>query len=334
MISTRACGIWISVGWACMAAPWMNGVLVNGAHAQTFPAKVVRIVNAQGPGALDGLTRAYAQELTRYWGQPVIVEARAGAGSIVAADAVAKSAPDGYNILASSSAAYTINPWITKNMPYDPERDLAPVFGIGRTSTIISVSGSLPVKNLEELIALARAKPGTLNYGSAGIGSATHLQMEIFLRDLGGLQAVHVPYKGIADIVRGMLSGEIQLGPTLAQLTIGPAKAGQLRPIVIVGSRREASLPDVATLREAGFPNASGSIIWFGYAVPIKTPYALVERLAEDFRRASDEPPVKKVLDALAWDLILSGPKDFGEMWRRERTLIGKVVREVGIKPE
>lgn len=303
-------------------------------QAQPFPAKVVRIVNAQGPGTLDAISRGYAQELSKYWGQPVIVEARAGAGSIVAAEAIAKSPPDGYNILVSSSAAYTINPWITRNMPYDPERDLAPVFGIGRTSTVISAPGSLAAKNVQEFAALARAKPGGMNYGSAGIGSATHLQMEIFLRDIGGLKLVHVPYKGIADIVRGMLSGEIHLGPTLAQLTVGPAKTGQIRPLAIVGNQRERDFPDTPTLREAGFPNASGSIIWFGFALPIKTPQAIVEKFAVDLRRASDEPAQKKILDAINWDMMLSGPREFGELWRVERALVGRVVQEVGIKPE
>jgi tripartite-type tricarboxylate transporter receptor subunit TctC len=304
------------------------------AQAQQFPVKVVRIINAQGPGTLDVLSRGYAQELTRYWGQPVIVEARAGAGSIVAAEQVAKSAPDGYNILVSSSAAYTINQWITRNMPYDPERDLVPAFGIGRTSSIISAPGSLPAKNVKDLIALARSKPGGLAYGSAGIGSATHLQMEILLKELGDLKMLHVPYKGIADIVRGMLGAEIQLGPTLTHLTIGPAKTGQLRPLFIIGTQREKQLPDVPTLREAGFPNASGSIIWFGFALPSKTPAAIVDKFAADLAKASEEPAMKKALDAVNWDLMLSGPKEFGELWRRERALVGRVVQELGLKPE
>lgn len=303
-------------------------------NAQAFPSKVVRIVNAQGPGTLDAISRGYAQELTKYWGQPVIVEARAGAGSIVAADAIAKSAPDGYNILVSSSAAFTINPWISRNLPYDPERDLAPVFGIGRTSTVISVPGSMPAKSVQEFAALARAKPGGMNYGSAGIGSATHLQMEILLRDIGGVKVVHVPYKGIADIVRGMLSGEIHLGPTLAQLTVGPAKTGQIRPLAIVGSQREKEFPDTPTLREAGFPNASGSIIWFGFALPIKTPQAIIDKFAADLLRASAEPAQKKILDSVAWDLMLSGPREFGELWRVERALVGRVIQEIGLKPE
>lgn len=329
MDSSRARGVVLAVGVACVIAPWGPG-----AWAQPYPTKVVRIINAQGPGALDGLTRAYAQELTRYWGQPVIVESRAGGGSIVGADAVAKAAPDGYNILASSSAAYTINPWISKNMPYDPERDLAPVFGIGRTASVISSPASLPAKNLQEFAALAKAKPGALNYGSAGIGSATHLQMEIVFRDIGGVKLTHIPYKGIADIVRGVLTGEVHIGPTLTQLAIGPAKAGQLRPMAVIGNQRERELPEVPTLREAGFPNASGSIIWFGYAAPVQTPGALVEKIAEDMRRASDEPGVRKVLEALNWELMLYGPREFGELWRRERALIGRVVQEVGIKPE
>jgi tripartite-type tricarboxylate transporter receptor subunit TctC len=311
-----------------------TALVCGSAYAQQFPLKPVRIVNAQGPGTLDALSRAYAQELTRYWGHAVIVEARAGAGSIVAADLIAKSAPDGYNILVSSSAAYTVNPWITKNMPYDPERDLAPVFGIGRTNTLIGVSSAVPAKTLQELIALAKAKPGSIAYGSAGVGSATHIQMELLLKELGGLKMLHVPYKGIADITRGLMTDEVQIGPAAIPLTLGALKAGQVKALAILGEKRDVNLPDIPTIRESGFPETSGSIIWFGFALPIRTPPAVVERYAADLRKASDEPPVKKVIDQLGWDMMLSGPKEFAELWKRERAMIGRIVQDMGFKPE
>ncbi len=302
--------------------------------AQAFPAKVVRIINAQGPGTLDVLARAYAQELTKYWGQPVVVEVRPGAGSIIGAEAVARSAPDGHTLLVSSSAAYTVNQWVTKNMPYDPEKDLAPVFGIGRSPSLVTVASSLPVKSVQDLVTLAREKPGALAYGSAGIGSATHLQVEIFLSEMGGLKILHVPYKGINDIVRGITAGEVQMGFTAVPLTVGAAKAGQVRAAVIIGERRDPAFPGVPTLREAGFPNSTGSIIWFGFAVPIKTPQAIVERIASDLARASNEPAQKQVLEKTGWELMLTGPAAFGELGRRERAVIGKVVAEIGLKPE
>ena len=304
------------------------------AQAQVFPSKVVRIINAQGPGSLDVLARGYAQELTKYWGQPVVVEVRPGAGSILGAEAVAKAAPDGHTLLVSSSAAYTVNQWVTRNLPYDPDKDLVPVFGIGRSPSAITVAASLPARSIQELLALARKKPGALAYGSAGVGSATHLQVEIFLSEMGGLKMLHVPYKGINDIVRGIFGGEVQLGFTAANLTVGAAKSGQVRVLALIGERRDPSLPDVPTLRESGFSNSTGSIIWFGFALPAKTPAALVERIAADLGRASNEPAQKQLLEKSGWELMLTGPAAFGELVKREREVIGRVVADIGLKPE
>jgi tripartite-type tricarboxylate transporter receptor subunit TctC len=309
-------------------------LLGGAAVAQTYPNKVVRIINAQGPGTLDVLARGYAQELTRYWNQPVVVESRPGAASILGAEAVARSAPDGYTLLVTSSAAFTVNQWVTRSMPYDPEKELLPVFGIGRSPSLVTVAAGLPVKSVQDLVALAREKPGALAYGTAGVGSATHLQVEIFLSEMGGLKMLHVPYKGINDIVRGISAGEVQLGFTAIPLTIGAAKAGQVRGLVMIGERRDPAFPDVPTLREAGFPNSTGSIIWFGFAVPIKTPQAIVERIATDLARASAEPAQKQTLEKTGWELTLIGPAAFGELVKRERAVIGKVVAEIGLKPE
>ena len=304
------------------------------APGQAFPSKVVRIINAQGPGVLDVMARGYAQELNRYWGQPVVVESRAGAGSIIAAEAVARAAPDGHTLLVTSSAALTVNQWVTKVMPYDPEKDLVPVFGIGRTPSLVTLAANLPVKSIQDLVALAREKPGALAFGSAGIGSATHLQVEIFLSEMGGLKMLHVPYKGINDIVRGITGGEVQMGFTAVPLTIGAARAGQVRPLVLIGERRDPAFPDVPTLRESGFPNSTGSIIWFGFALPAKTPQSIVERIAGDLARASNEPAQKQALEKTGWELMLTGPAAFNDLVRRERALIGKVVAEIGLKPE
>ena len=191
-----------------------------------------------------------------------------------------------FRSLATSSAALTVNPWVMKNLPYDPDKDLSSLFGIGRTPSLISVPASLPVKNVQELVALAKQKPDGLAYGSAGVGSATHLQTEIFLREIGNVKALHVPYKGIADINRGLLGNEIQFGLTAVQLTIGAVKAGQVKAIGLIGERRDKLFPDVPTLREQGFPQSSGSIIWFGLALPAKTPPALVARMACEIGRA------------------------------------------------
>jgi tripartite-type tricarboxylate transporter receptor subunit TctC len=196
------------------------------------------------------------------------------------------------------------------------------------------VASSLPVKSVQELVALAREKPGTLAYGSAGIGSATHLQTELFLKDVGGVKLLHVPYKGINDIVRGVAAGEVQLGLSSTILSAGAARAGQIRPLALIGERRDPLFPDVPTLREAGFPGSAGSIIWFGFAVSAKTPKTLIDKIAADLAHAGNEPNQKKALEQTGWELMLTGPEAFGEMIRRERALIGKIVAEIGLKPE
>ncbi len=183
----------------------------TAATAQTYPTKLVRIINAQGPGTVDVISRAYAQILSKSWGQPVIVEQRAGGGSILGAEAVSKAEPDGHTILVSSSAAYIVNQWVTKNMPYDPGRDLAPVFGMAVSVPVITVSANVPANSIAELVALAKKEPGKYTFASAGIGSATHLQCEIVWQEIGGIRLLHVPYKGIADVARAGQPGLVRL---------------------------------------------------------------------------------------------------------------------------
>jgi tripartite-type tricarboxylate transporter receptor subunit TctC len=302
-------------------------------YAQAYPSRLVRILNAQGPGTLDVISRGYAQHLTKKWGQPVVVEQRAGAGSIVAAELVAKADPDGHTLLVSSSAAYTVNQWITKDMPYDPGRDLAPLFGLGISVPTLTVTSKLGVSTVQELIALVKANPGKYTFGSAGIGSATHLQAEVLLQELGGLKMLHVPYKGIADVARAIVAGEVHMAYPAKPLVMGGIKKGQARVLAVVGDERDPELPDVPMLKEV-VPGATGSLVWFGFAVPIRTPNAIIQKIAADMLETSREEDVKDLMRKANFNPMHTGPKEFGAVIARERALVGKLIKELGLDPK
>jgi tripartite-type tricarboxylate transporter receptor subunit TctC len=304
------------------------------AQAQTYPAKLVRIINAQGPGTVDVISRAYAQHLSKAWGQPVIVEQKAGAGSILGAELVSKAEPDGYTLLVSSSAAYTVNQWVTRDMPYDPGRDLAPVFGLGRSAPVVTVSANFPAKNIAELVALAKQNPGKFTFASAGIGSATHLQAEMLWQELGGLKLLHVPYKGIADVARAVQAGEVNAGLPAKPLILGAVKKGQARILAVISTRRDPELPDVPTLREAGFPSSSESLVWFGFAAPIKTPVPIIDKIAGALGETSKEAEIIGLMEKANFEPMFTGPKEFGALIERERAMVGRLVNQLGLGPK
>ena len=321
-----------------LAAAVVLGVAVAGyaqtAFSQVYPSKLVRIINAQGPGTLDVISRAYAQHLTKKWGQPVVVEQRAGAGSILAAEAVSKAEPDGHTLLVSSSAAYTVNQWVTKDMPYDPGRDLAPLFGLGVSVPTLTVSAKLGVSTVQELIELVKKSPGKYTFGSAGIGSATHLQCEVVMQEIGGLKMLHVPYKGIADVARAITAGEVHMAFPAKPLIRGAISKGSVRVLAVVGDQRDPELPDVPTLKEAGFPNSSSSLVWFGFAAPIKTPPALIQKIADDLLEISREEDVKDLMRKANFLPMHTGPKEFGALIARERALVGRLIKDLGLDPK
>ncbi len=308
--------------------------LAASANAQQYPTKLVRIINAQGPGTVDVISRAYAGILSKAWGQPVVVEQKAGAGSILGAELVSHAEPDGHTILVSSSAAYIVNEWVTKNMPYNPGRDLAPVFGMAISLPVIAISNKLQVNNVQDLVAMAKANPGKLSFASAGIGSATHLQQEIIWKEIGGLKMLHVPYKGIADVARAVTAGEVDLGMPAGALVVGAVKKGQARILAVVGDRRDPDFPDAPTLKESGFPNSSGSIVWFGFAAPIKTPKPVIDKIAAGLAEASKDPEVIGLLQKANFQTWFTGPEEFGKTIANGRAAVGRVIQELGIQPQ
>jgi len=246
--------------------------------AQGYPAKPVRMIIGLPPGGLvDTLARGTAHELTKVLGQPVIVENRPGATDAIAATAVAKSAPDGYTIYLSTSTNMFTAQFLRRNLPYDPVKDFVPVVGLTQTQQILTVNNSIPAGNVHEFVALARAKPGQLKYGSFGIASAGHLDAEAFAK-ASGTTYTHVPYKGVAALMRALVAGEVDFAWTGLTNAVPLVKQGRLKAMVYTGKKRWAALPQVPTVGEAGYEfETGGMLIIF---VPAGTPTEVIDRIA------------------------------------------------------
>ncbi len=276
----------------------------------TYPLKPVRLVIPFPPGgSVDSLARAISNEMTRLWGQAVVVEGKPGAGGVTAAAAVAHSAPDGYTIFMTDQAPLTITPFMQRDLPYDPVKDFAAVIALVQASSLVVVPGNYPVNTIPELIAAAKAKPGAINFGSWGIGSIAHLGTEEFAA-AAGISMTHVPYKGAADMTRGLLSGEIQLAFTSLSATVSQIRQGQIKALAYGSLKRSPVLPDVPTIAESGLPGFQVRS-WLGWVVPSATPRTIINRIAADAGRVLSVQAFKdKYIDGAGFEVfgLLSEP--------------------------
>jgi tripartite-type tricarboxylate transporter receptor subunit TctC len=262
------------------------------AAAQNFPAKPVRLVVPYPPGGSnDVLSRITAQAMAPGLGQPVVVDNRAGAGGMIGADHVAKSAPDGYTLV-NVQASFTANAALRPKMAYDPLTDFAYVGLMARGPLLAVVHPTLPAKNIKELVALAKARPGQLNYGSTGTGGHNHLASELFAR-MAGISIVHVPYKGVAPALVDLMGGHTQLVMTSLPSAMTQVQAGRLKALAVGGEKRTAFMPELPTIAESGVPGYSAEF-WWGIAVPAKTPGEVVGRLAAELGRALQSPDLRQ----------------------------------------
>ena len=301
------------------------------ANAQQFPARPVKIVIGFTPGGgVDINARLLASKLTEILGQTVLVENKPGAGTNIAAESVAKSAPDGYTLF-FNSPAMAINMSLYKSPGYDIQKDYAPISVFSDSTNILVVPASLPAKSVKELVALAKEKPGALNFSSAGAGSTQHLAGELFkLRT--GTQMVHVPYRGSAPSIAALLSAEVQL-TFVNPLAIGShVKSGRLRALAVAGPKRAALMPEVPTMKEAGVEGVEVPL-WFGLLAPAGTPREIVATLAAGVARAARDPDMRKRLEEQGGEPVGGSPEEFAALLREEVSKWAEVVKVSGAKP-
>ena len=305
----------------------------SSAHAQAWPAKPIRFIVPFPPGgATDVLTRTIAPKLGEGLGQQVVVENRAGAGGMIGVEAVAKAPPDGYTLVLSTVGPVSINPSLYSKMPFDPVRDLAPVTLAGDIFNVLIVHPTLPAQSVKALVALARSRPGELNYGSSGIGAADHLSAELF-QSMTKTKMVHVPYKGGPLAMVDLLSGNLQLMFSTVPTAIGLIKSRKLNALAITNSKRYPMLPDLPTVAEAGIPGFAVNN-WCGVFVGGATPPETVARLNAELVKVLALPDVKKRLLDTGIDAVSNTPQQFAAYVREETTRWAAVIRNANVKVE
>ena len=317
---------------ACLLMLLLPACGMSLAAAQGFPTKPVRmIVPFPAGGLADVLGRGMAQALTKVWNQQVVVENRSGANTIIGAEAVAKSAPDGYTLLLANDPTLSSNQYLYRKLPYDPVRDFAPVVNLIAVPSVLVANPSLAAKTLQELIALARNKPGAITYGTFGAGSKTHIDTEGFSA-IAGIKFTHVPYKGVAEVVPAVLSGQIDFALTGVQPVVANIQAGKLRAIAMAAARRSPVLPDVPTFAEAGVPNFE-SRSWFGLVAPAATSRSIINQIAADAGRiASSAEFQDKFVTGVGLEPLVLMPDEYAKFLKDDREIYAERMKHIDVK--
>jgi len=307
-------------------------ITIAGVEAQPYPSRPIRLVVPVPPGGSnDVLSRITAQAMSPGLGQSVVIDNRAGAAGMIGAENVAKSAPDGYSIL-NIQASFVANAAMRSKMPYDTLNDFAFVGMMARAPLLAAVHPSLPVKNIKELVALAKAHPGQINYGTPGIGSHTHLSTELFRR-MAGINIVHVPYKGIAPALTDLMGGQLQLAMTSPPSVMSQVQSGRLRALAVGSEKRSVFLPNVPTIAESGLPDYRADY-WWGIAAPAKTPVEIVNRLAAELNKALRSAELKQRYAAEGAEPAPMTREQLRQFIASDIPRWRQVAQEAGIKPE
>jgi tripartite-type tricarboxylate transporter receptor subunit TctC len=296
--------------------------------AQAYPVKSIRWIVPYSPGGTsDFVARLVGQMLTDAWKQTVVIENRPGANGNIGTDVVAKAPPDGYTLLLVADAL-TVNQNLYPNLPFDAEKDFAPVTTILRQSLVLTVHPSLPVKSVRQIIALARARPAELNYSSGGSGNINHIAAELF-QAMAGVKFTHVPYKSMAPGIAALLQGEVQLTFTTMVSVAPHFKSGRLRALGISSAERNAALPDVPTIAESGVPGyEAGS--WVGVLVPAQTPRPVVTKLNQEIVRILKMPNINEQISRSGAEVVANSPEEFALLIRTNIRKYGELIRKVG----
>ncbi len=301
--------------------------------AQVFPSKTIRfIVPFPAGGGADLWARVIGEKLTAAWGQNVIIDNRSGASGIIGTELASRATPDGYTLLMGTTGTHATNPVVFSKLNYDSIRDFAPISNFVDTPFMLVAHPSVPVKSLKDLMSLAKARPGQLNYASFGIGSSAHLAGELF-KSMTKLNIVHVPYRGGPPAMVDLLSGQVSLMFNSLPAVIPQVKAGRLRGIAVASARRAKGIPEIPTFGEAGLPGfEAGS--WYGVFAPSGTPGAVIAKLHSEIVRMLGSPDIQQRLVAEGADPVGNTPEQFAEQIKRDIAKWGKVAREAGIRAE
>jgi len=305
----------------------------NSALAQTWPTKPMRIVIAQAPGsATDVISRVVANPLSEALGQPIVIDARPGAGGVLGTEVAARSAPDGYTLFMGNNSTHGSNPAVYAKLPYDAVKDFAPVSFVASVPYVLVVDPALPVRSVQEFVAYAKARPGKLNYASAGNGSTHHFCGELF-KSMTGVDMQHIPYKGSGPGIAGLLGGEVSMMFANVADIGSQIKAGKVRALAVTAPRRAATLPEVPTMAEAGLPDFVVTS-WFGLLVPAGTPAPIVARLNAETVKVLGRADVKATLAQQGLEVASSTPEQFGAHIQSEIARFTKIAKAAGIKAE
>jgi tripartite-type tricarboxylate transporter receptor subunit TctC len=318
----------LALGLFAGALAWLPN-----ACAQPYPTKPVRLVITYPPGGnTDLVGRALAQKLGESMGQQVVVDNRGGAGGVLGSMITAQSAADGYTIMLGTSTGMVINPLLSRKLTYDPVRDFAPVSMVVIVPQLLVINPQLPVKNVRELIAFAKAKPGYLNAGSSGVGTPNHFGTEL-LKWLAGVDIVHVPYKGGAPAVTDLLGGQIQMAFSSVPAVLPHIKAGRLVALGVGSAKRSPALPNIPTIAEAGVPGYEYTT-WYGIFAPAKTPRPLIARLNTEIVKAMETPDIKERFTALGGDPDPGTPEELRAYMANESAKWAKIIKAANIRIE
>jgi tripartite-type tricarboxylate transporter receptor subunit TctC len=302
----------------------------DGLGQSMYPDKAIRILVGFPPGGPpDIAARLLAERFSETWGKPVLVENATGVGGNVAVERAAKSAPDGYTLVMASSAI-TINPSLYRNLPYDPIRDLTPISLVVFTPSVLVVHNEVPVKDVQELVALARTQPGKLTYGHAGVGTPSHLSAELF-KSVAGVDIGPVPYRGIPSLLPDLLARRITMTFPNMSVVLPLVRERKLRALTVMAPARAQALPEVSTLAEAGFPGFD-TTVWFGLMAPAGTPQPIIAKLHGETARALSQNHVRRQLQELGMEVAARTPVEFAEIIKSEIAQWAKLVEQAGIK--
>ncbi len=313
---------------ALLAAPLLS-LPVQAATA--FPNKPIRIIVAYTPaGTTDILARAIGQKMSETWGQPVIIDNRAGAAGNIGTEVAARATPDGHTLLMGTAGTHGINVSLYRKLSWHPVNDFAPVSLSAMVPNIMVVNNALPVKNVREFVAYAKANPGKLSYGSPGNGSTAHLSMELF-KSMTGSTIVHIPYKGSAGVLTDVMGGQIAMTIDNMPPYIPQVKAGKIRALAVSTGKRSSAMPDLPTIAEAGVPGYEAGA-WFGLLAPAGTPKPIVAQLSAESARIIKLPDVSKRVSELGADPVGSTPEQFAELIKTEIAKWAKVIKDANVE--